>query len=74
MSEPIETAPRDGTVIFAAKKSRRGWSLYFTKSRFLDGKWCMHMGDDRWVAYDPQPDIWAPESTDVLGQQSRSGQ
>lgn len=62
MSEwrPIETAPRDGTAILAAKPNRIGVVLYPIRARDQDGRWQAYFGDGDWRSYDPQPTHWMP--------------
>lgn len=58
---PIETAPTDGTVVYAGKIGRMSSvPLYPLMSRYIDGKWQSCFGDDKWTPYEPQPTVWKP--------------
>lgn len=61
--QPIETAPKDGTVILAATENKTypGWETlrfpYPFRQTWQDEKWvCATEG----IAYRPQPTHWVP--------------
>lgn len=63
----ISTAPKDGSPVTTGKRSM--WAAlgheprYPITSRFIDGLWKANFGTkkaERWVEYDPQPDVWLP--------------
>lgn len=60
--QPIDTAPKDGTPVFAGKVARRGVISFPLKQRFVDGRWCAEFGPDDWRSIDPQPSHWTPIS------------
>lgn len=62
MCQPIDTAPRDGTEIVAGTPISRTirWIAHPVTSRYLDGRWCAHFGDGKWLPYAPQPTHWLP--------------
>lgn len=71
--QPIESAPRDGTVVMVAAESKTApaWSErlrfpYPMPSKFEDGRWVADFGD-RWASYLPQPSHWAPTGTERRG-------
>jgi hypothetical protein len=63
---PIESAPKDGTEIVAAKESTsfKGWKVlrfpYPLRSRYVEGRWLGDFGACGWLQYEPQPTHWAP--------------
>lgn len=61
--QPIETAPRDGSLVMTAKESAitPGHFPYPLKTKFVDGFWLADFGNDRWGPFDPQPTHWLPE-------------
>lgn len=63
--QPIETAPRDGTPVYAGFRKAHGYwwrnPAYPLTSRFLDGQWCAEFGG-KWAPYEPQPNVWMRKS------------
>lgn len=61
----IDTAPRDGTPVIAAKESSMwpGNFPYPLTCRFINGEWCSQFGIDDWRSFDPQPTHWQPSGT-----------
>lgn len=61
--QPIETAPKDGAEVLAAKESSRPIGVRFPyplTSKFLHGVWKAKFGKDDWRSYEPQPTHWRP--------------
>ena len=61
--QPIETAPKDGSIVTTGRKSWAEWMdpLYPLSSKFDGGKWLTDFGDKvGWAPFDPQPTHWLP--------------
>ena len=59
--QPIETAPRDGTVIRVKIVTSIGGDLWSFRAKWIDGQWCADFGSadtENWKSFDPQPLLW----------------
>lgn len=57
--QPIETAPRDGSIILTGGFAKNGW--FIADAKFADGGWCQF--DPRLDEYDvecDEPPYWLP--------------
>lgn len=59
MSRPIETAPQDGTVIWATSGR---WMVHGCRMKWseADQRWVAWFGGDEWKSVEPQPTQWIP--------------
>jgi hypothetical protein len=58
---PIESAPKDGTIIRAGVMGNYGVN-YPLGFRWQDGRWCAMFGEGVWRSVDPQPTHWKANS------------
>lgn len=56
--QPIETAPMDGTEVYAGASGYIGFPTFPVWMRYLDGAWCAYFGPDDWQKISPQPTHW----------------
>lgn len=63
MYQPIETAPKDGTIVRVKTASYIGSDLWSFRAKWIDGKWHADFGSggvENWQTFDPQPLFWRP--------------
>ena len=59
--QPIETAPRDGTMIYAINATTRSLFIgYGYLARYQDGRFGFAMKSGATMPVDPQPTHWMP--------------
>lgn len=61
--QPIDTAPKDGTVIRVKITSGIQSDVWSFWSKWIDGRWCADFGTDKaeeWKSVEPQPRFWRP--------------
>jgi hypothetical protein len=60
---PIETAPRDGTIVRVKTAVSNTSDLWSFRAKWVGDKWCADFGYDNveeWKSFEPQPLVWRP--------------
>lgn len=56
---PIESAPRDGTIVRVGKRPQQAWRAppYPIRAKW-DGQQWVAQFSGTWAPFEPQPDVW----------------